>query len=129
MTKLLPSSEDLRIYEIAVLYPTDLSQKDEHTLFQEIDELFQEAGSKTLLKDSWGQRGLAFPISGHREGKYVIFYIESDPSRVKALDLSLRILKGILRHLVVKPPEGYEPPLFAEKYTQWLKDRAAEADT
>ncbi|MDD4319755.1 MAG: 30S ribosomal protein S6 [Candidatus Peribacteraceae bacterium] len=123
MPELVASSEDTRIYEICVLYPYPMNQKEEQTLLKEIDELFAEAGATLVLKDAWGRRGLAYPVNGATEGTFVVYYYEMDPSKLKEVDLALRIMKGVLRHMVVKPPKHYQVVKFSEAYELWLKER------
>lgn len=124
MATLNPSSEDNRIYEICLLYPPNLSQKDESTLLKEIEGLFDEAGGKHISTDKWGKRGLAYRIGGHDEGCYIIYYYDMDPSTLKELEENLRIMPNVLRHLVVKPPKDYEIVSYADKYVEWQKHEA-----
>ncbi|MEQ1849531.1 MAG: 30S ribosomal protein S6 [Candidatus Peribacteraceae bacterium] len=128
MPTLVPSSDDVRIYEISVMYPANLDQKSENALLKEIDDLFSEASAKVIFKDPWSKRGLAYPIKGHTEAKYVIFYAEMDPARVRELDHDLRLLKGVLRHLMLIPPKGYEAQSFESFYETWLKSRESAED-
>jgi small subunit ribosomal protein S6 len=127
-TTYTPSSEDHRLYEFCVLYPYPLPQKEEQQLGKDIDELFAEANGKVIFKDVWGRRGLAYPIKGNTEGSFIVYYVELLPEKLKELDRNLRILKGVLRHLVVKPPEGYKIESFAEKYVQWQQEKLTEGD-
>ena len=110
------------IYELCVLYPVNLSQKEEATLLKGIEEFFTEAEGKQLAKDAWGRRGLAFPIKKQIEGNFVIYYYEIAPAKIKEIDKQLRILPNILRHMIVKPPKGYEVVKYSEKFEQWRKE-------
>lgn len=123
MPSLVPTSEDSRIYEFCILYPYPLNQKEEQTALKEIEELFTEAGGKQVSKDVWGRRGLAYTIKGAKEGNFVVYYYEMDPSKVKEVDQALKIMKGVLRHIVVKPPKHYQIVKYSETYEKWLKDR------
>lgn len=125
-TTYTPSSEDHRLYEFCVLYPYPLPSKEEQQLLKEVEELFAEAGGKMIAKDVWGRRGLAYTIKGSTEGSFVVYYVELMPDKVKEIDRGLRILKGMLRHLVVKPPEGYKIESYAEKYVKWMENREKE---
>ncbi len=128
MPTLIPSSEDVRVYEVAVMIQPDLDQKAESALLAEIDGHFSEAKAKLLFKDPWTKRGLAYKIGGFSEAKFIIFYLEMDPSVIRELDKQLRLTKGLLRHLVVIPPKGYEAVSFEDKYQDWLKNRVTVAD-
>lgn len=128
MPTLVASSEDVRVYEIAVMYQPDLDQKAEGLLIKELEGLFAEAKAQTLFKDPWSKRGLGYPIKGFREAKYVIYYLEIDPAAIRELDRLLRLTKGVLRHLIVLPPDGYEAVSYEDRYQQWLKTRETVAE-
>ena len=119
MATLSLTDEDARIYEIAVLYPYPMNQKEESDLQKAIDEIFREAGAKLILKDAWGRRGLAYKIGGFNEGNFIIYYFEMDPSKLKEVDTQLRILKGMLRHMIVKPPKNYQIVPMAGNFDKW----------
>lgn len=120
------ADDSIRLYECIVLYPCGLSQKEEENILSEVEQLFSEAGGSRKAKDVWGRRGLAYPIRSHKEGNFVVYHYHIDPAKIEELDRSLRILRGVLRHLIVKPPKGYQILPFAGRYTQWLKDRETE---
>jgi small subunit ribosomal protein S6 len=128
MPGLVASSEDTRVYELCLLYPYPFNQKEEQELLKEVEGMFEEAGAKLITKDAWGHRGLAYPIGGLTEGHFIIYYWELDPSKIKELDQQLRILKGVLRHLFVKPPKHYQIVKFSAAYEQWLKDRETQEE-
>ncbi len=128
MPTLIPSSDEVRIYEVAIMIQPDLDQKSELTLLKEIDAHFAEATAKLLFKDVWTKRGLAYKIGGYHEAKFVIFYLEMPPASIRELDKQLRLTKGVLRHLVVIPPAGYEAISYEEHYQNWLKNRETESD-
>lgn len=123
---LTPSSEDVRIYEVAVLYPYPMNQKEEQLLLKEVEQTFAEADAKLVEKDVWGNRGLAYSIGGHMQGNFVIYYYEMDPSKVKDVDEALSIIPSMLRHLIVKPPKDYQVLKYSEQYSKWLKERETE---
>jgi len=129
MTSLMPTSEDTVIYEFCVLYPANLSQKEEQTLLKGIEEIFAEAEGKQIAKDAWGRRGLAYPIKKQTEGNFLVLYYELDPQKLKEVDRQLRILPNVLRHLMVKPPKGYELVKYSEAFEQWQKDQVTAVET
>ena len=120
------TEEDTRVYELCILYPSNLSQKEESDLLKEIEKLLEEHGGKQVAKDAWGKRGLAYRIKGHDEGNYIVYHYELDPASIKEIDVSLRITPNLLRHIIVKPPKGYEVTKFSESYETWLKEREGE---
>jgi len=129
MPTLTPSSEDVRVYEVAIMYQSDLDQKAESDLLKETAALFDEAKGRILFQDPWSKRGLAYKIRGFTEAKFVISYLEVPPENIRELDRLLRLQKGILRHLIVIPPAGYEAVSFEDRYQTWLKTRETAAET
>lgn len=128
MADLQASSEDVRIYELCVLYPFPLNQKEEQEVLKSIEELLSEADAKTILKDVWGRRGLAYPIKGYREGSFVIYYVEMEPSKLKEIDNQLKIMKGVLRHMMVKPPKKYKIAPMSGRYEEWKQQAKVEGE-
>lgn len=128
MPEIEASNEDVRVYEFCVLYPSNLSQKDEAALLKEVEHIIEEQGGKQIAKDAWGKRGLAYRIKGNDEGNFIVYHYELDPTVVKEIDESLRITPNLLRHIIVKPPKGYEIVKFSASYDTWLKERETEED-
>ncbi len=128
MVKLVPSSEDVRVYEIAVMFQPDLTQSQENAMNKELDEIFGEAKAKLLFKDPWTKRGLAYKIKGYQEAKFCIYYFEVEPAKMREVDNALRLQKNVLRHLIVIPPKGYEAVSWEAKYQDWMVNRETITD-
>jgi ribosomal protein S6 len=125
----IPSSEDVRVYETAILYPSPMNQKEENELLKGIDEIFADAKATVVLKDAWGDRGLAYRIGGFDEANVLVMYHEIDPSKIKEIDRQLSILKGVLRHLIVKPVKKYDIAPMAGRLDQWKVPVRVERET
>jgi small subunit ribosomal protein S6 len=128
MPTLTPSTEDVRIYEVAVLLPYPMGQKEEQQTIKEVENILREAGAQELSKDVWGRRGLAYPIRGSIEGNFVVYHVEMDPRKLQEVDKALRIVSGVLRHMTVKPPKGYEIVRYSVAYEEWMKTRVTLAE-
>jgi ribosomal protein S6 len=119
MTTDATDAQDLRTYEIAFLYPTNISQKEESTLLKEVDAILEEAGAKLIDQETWKDVGLAYPIKKHERGRMAIRYYEMSPDQLKQVDTSLRIVPNLLRHMIVKPEDGDEIVKYADRYEEW----------
>lgn len=53
--------------------------------------------------DRWGRRKLAYEIDKQREGYYVLFEADIEPSSLKELELNLKLSPSILRYLIIRP--------------------------
>lgn len=124
-----PSSEDVRIYECAILYPSPFNQKEENELLKAIEEIFSDAKGTLILKDAWGERGLAYKIGGFDQANVIVYYYEIDPSKIKEIDRQLSILKGVLRHLIVKPVKNYDIAPMAGRLDQWKEQQRIDVET
>lgn len=125
----VPSSEDVRVYETAILYPSPINQKEEKDLLKAVEEIFAEAKATVILKDAWGARGLAYKIGGFEEANVLVMYHEIDPSMIKEIDRQLSILKGVLRHLIVKPVKNYDIAPMAGRLDQWKEQVRVDRET
>lgn len=129
MPALVPTSEDHRIYEIVVLLPYPLLQKDEQKVLNDVESLLAEAGGVQVSRDVWGRRGLAYPIEGNTEGVYVVYHYEMAPGKISEVHEALSIMPNVLRHIIVKPPKEYVIVKYSETYEQWLKERESAEET
>lgn len=114
--------ESRRLYECAVLYPLHLSQKDENEFFKSVEAFFAEAGGEQVAKDMWGRRGLAYPIGGVREGNVAVYHYRISPTNVREIDRQIRILPGVLRHLIVALPDGHAIVRYSQLFEAWRED-------
>ena len=55
--------------------------------------------------NQWGRRKLAYPISKHVEGNYVLTELRLDPQQTKELERGLHISEEVIRHLLVRLDE------------------------
>ena len=124
----VPSSEDVRVYETAILYPSPFGQKEERELLKAIEEIFADAKATLILNDAWGERGLAYKIGGFEQANVLVMYHEIDPSKIKEIDRQLSILKGVLRHLIVKPVKNYDIAPMAGRLDQWREQQRMDRE-
>src|SRR5207249_8016902 len=52
--------------------------------------------------ENWGRRKLAYEISHHKEGVYVLEVINGSGELMKELDRRLRVMDQVIRHLIVR---------------------------
>ncbi|MBI3336827.1 30S ribosomal protein S6 [Candidatus Peregrinibacteria bacterium] len=115
--------ENGRLYECTVLYPLSLSQKEEQDLRKNIEMFFTEVGGQQVAFDVWGRRGLAYAIGGAHEGNFVVYHYHLDPAHVREVDRQIRILPGVLRHLLIKLPEGYSIVRYSQLFEIWQEEQ------
>ncbi|MCX6805327.1 MAG: 30S ribosomal protein S6 [Patescibacteria group bacterium] len=90
----------MRNYEIAVVLHPDLEIDLESTTTK-VEKIITDLGGKIDKKDNWGKRKLAYEIKKQTWGIYVIYEIEIDPSKVRAINDKLNITEEVMRFLIV----------------------------
>jgi len=127
-TIIKPKGEDTRTYEIAVLLPGDVSDKDKQETLRNIGELFKEKEVTVVRKDEWKRMGLAYKLNGQTHGQYVLYYIEANAAVLHPLDQQLKIERGIVRHLIIKLPPQYEIVDWEAHYKEWKESLVKEEE-
>jgi small subunit ribosomal protein S6 len=122
-----------RPYEIPVVFrimPEDEFQQAVDQVVAWIENAtetqFESAGTVTKIdRNRLGRRRLAYEIDGQRDGWFILFYAEIEPTHLPELELNLKLYEPVLRYLVVRDEKtkkvSVPPPDIMEK--------AAAADT
>ncbi|WP_456371276.1 30S ribosomal protein S6 [Thermodesulfatator atlanticus] len=105
-------AKKLRKYEtLFVLHPDHVEAKDE--VVNKITEMVTQDGGEILKQDDWGMRKLAYPIEKKRQGYYVLMEFAAPAETPPKLEQYFRIDERVLRFIVVKLEEKFEPETLA----------------
>jgi small subunit ribosomal protein S6 len=63
-------------------------------------------GATVASTDRWGRRRFAYEIDHRTEGYYVVWELTSDGADLEALERSLRLADEVVRHKLVRLPDG-----------------------
>lgn len=90
----------MRQYELTVIFPLE---EDQHKAGREqvLADLAAQ-GAEIEKTDETGDRDLAYMINKRTRGKYVLFTLKLDPSKLVALDKAFKLNSNILKYLFVK---------------------------
>jgi len=96
----------LRRYELIVIINPQVADDE---VPDAIDRLVRRPvegqGGELGDVNQWGRRKLAYPISKHVEGNYVLTELRLDPQQTKELERGLHISEEVIRHLLVRLDE------------------------
>ncbi len=95
----------LRDYELVVILSPEIGDDVISESLERLNQGVTGRGGEVVEVSHWGRRRLAYPISRHYEGNYVVSQIKLDPAEVPAVEGSLRIAEDVIRHLIVKSDE------------------------
>ena len=89
----------MRHYELMVIFPLE---EDQHKAGREklLSDL-ESNGIEIEKTDEIGDRDLAYEIKKRRRGRYVLFTIKADPTKITALDRIFKLNVNLLKYLFV----------------------------
>jgi small subunit ribosomal protein S6 len=95
----------LRDYELVVVLSPEIVEEDLPAAIERVTGAFTSRGGEIVETREWGRRRLAYPISRHTEGNYIISHLKIDPARTHEIESQFNIAEDILRHLLVRKDE------------------------
>ena len=96
----------LRPYEVMVIFGASLEEDDIRAGIDRVTELIRSKGGNPGRVDRWGKRRFAYELHHRTEGYYVLIEAMAPPDAVADLDRMLRLQDQVIRHKVVRLPEG-----------------------
>jgi small subunit ribosomal protein S6 len=104
----------LRDYEVLYIVRPDLDEAAVQKETERVTGLIKSLGGKPENTNVWGKRRLAYAVSGHQEGHYVLQDFKLETERVPELEASLKISEQVFRHIVsqrIRPAEPVRKPV------------------
>ena len=105
-----------RAYELMAILLPELADEDLTTQIDRVAKYIGDvAGSikETLTDSPWGRRRLAYTIrhqgTDYRDGMYVIWHFDLEPSRVGELERELKLDTKVIRYLLVHDDPKWGP--------------------
>lgn len=92
-------------YELMVILKPMLPEDIKAKVLKTIEDNVAKADGKIVATDVWGKRHLAYPISNHDEGYYIVYKLELTPSKVTEFKNQLKLTNGVLRAQLIKESE------------------------
>ena len=102
-------------YEAVIILNPNLSSKvDEFK--KDFEKLLSDNSFKIVKTEDVGRRQLAYSITNHNKGHYILFNLEGDPSKLLEIETKIKYNESIIRHLflVVKEHVAEDSSLLIE---------------
>lgn len=96
----------MRPYEVMVIFDVDLEEGDIRQRVDRVHELLRAKGGNPGSVHHWGRRTFAYEIKHRSEGYYVVLEATAEPSAMADVDRYLALEDAVLRHKVIRQPEG-----------------------
>lgn len=91
----------MREYELVFIVHPDLDETALKDVVEKVKGWITEAGGSISKVDFWGKKKLAYLIRKQKEGHYVFFRTQMDPSFGATLERNLRFTEPVLRFLLI----------------------------
>ena len=88
-------------YESVIIVNPSLYEEKIKSLIDKFSDLINKHGKVTKV-DNMGKRKLAYEVKKNREGIYVVFYFEAEPSLIAELERNYRITDEVIKFIVVR---------------------------
>ena len=88
-------------YESVIIVNPSLDEEKVKSLIDKFSDLINKHGKVTKV-DNMGKRKLAYEVKKNREGIYVVFYFEAEPSLIAELERNYRITGEVIKFIVVR---------------------------
>jgi small subunit ribosomal protein S6 len=95
----------MRAYELMVIIKAELDDEVIDNQVKWIAELVTQRGGEIKNQDRWGRRRFAYEIDHMTEGYYVVYEFVGG-SDLDQLERALRLADEIVRHKVLRLPDG-----------------------
>ncbi|MGQ0849609.1 MAG: 30S ribosomal protein S6 [Actinomycetota bacterium] len=96
----------MRTYEVMTIHRPDLAEGDVEGRVDGIATFLTERGASVTARDLWGKRRFAYEIDHLHDGYYSVLTFEAEPLAIADLDRMLTLADEVIRHKIVRPPEG-----------------------
>ena len=88
-------------YELLTIFSATLTDEEKDAAVKKYTDLVESEG-KLVGINKWGVKKLAYPINYKKEGYYVLFEFEAEPSLPKRINDLMNIDEGVMRSLCLK---------------------------
>jgi small subunit ribosomal protein S6 len=96
----------MRPYEVMIILDAGLEEDAIRSAIDRSTELIRSNGGTPGSVDKWGRRRFAYEMKHKWEGYYVVLRADAEPSAMVELDRFLHLADEVLRHKVIRLPDG-----------------------
>ena len=91
----------MNTYESVIIINPSADEDKVKSLIDKFSDLINKQGKVTKV-DTLGKKKLAYEVKKNKEGIYVVFYFEAEPTLIAELERNYRITDEVIKFIVVK---------------------------
>jgi len=95
----------MRIYEELFIVRPDATEEEVEPVIEQMKGVITHAGGTIEKVEKWGMRKLAYRVSKHNEGQYILIVFNAKADTVKELERRLRVSDMVIKFLTVRIDE------------------------
>ncbi len=96
----------MRPYEVMIILNASLEEDALRGWIDRAQEIIRTNGGTPNRVDRWGKRRFAYELKHQWEGYYVLIEATAEPIAMSELDRALLLADDVVRHKVIRLPEG-----------------------
>jgi small subunit ribosomal protein S6 len=89
-----------------IIFEAGLEEDSIRASIDRATELLTGKGGAVLRVDRWGRRRFAYELKHRTEGYYVLLEVSAEPEAMAELDRMLHLADDVIRHKVIRLPDG-----------------------
>jgi len=93
----------MRKYELMVVFPLEEDQFKSGA--DGVRKVIADFGAQLINEEPYGDRDLTYEIKKKTRGRYVLFNINSEPTKIVEMDRQLKLNQNLLTFLFVRVEE------------------------
>jgi len=97
-------------YETIFIVNPDVSKENTEELTDTLVKRVEKVSGRTVKREYWGSRPLAYQIAKRKRGHYVLLVTDGEASAVRSLEEGLRLEERVLRFLTTRLQELSDEP-------------------
>lgn len=89
-------------YELLTIFSATLTDEEKEAICKKYTDMIEKNAGKLVGINKWGVKKLAYPINYKKEGYYVLFEFDAEPSLPKRINDIMNIDEAVMRSLCLK---------------------------
>lgn len=99
---------DLKHYETVYITDPSLSENENKTIHEKIDQIVAKFDGQLKHRDDWGLRELAYQINNESNGHYFVVTFSGKGGVVEEIERNFKISEKVIRFLSVQTAADYD---------------------
>lgn len=91
----------MRNYEVVIIVSSTMEETALNSIIEKIKGWITDSGGTITGIENWGKRRMAYAIRKQRDGQYVLFRVQMNPSFSADLERNIRLMEPVMRFMII----------------------------